>query len=188
MSDASVILACNGVGYGINVSPATISRLPSGNEPVRLYTHMQVSEDAVSLYGFLTLEELQTFGLLTKVSGVGAKTALALLAALSPQRIMIAILSDDSDELSKAPGVGKKTAQRISLELRDRIKSRDERLAALAGAQQAIGASAQRGDAADALVALGYGRPEAVRAVAEAADGMTAEQMIRLALKKLSGR
>ena len=186
--DASVIIACNGVGYEINVSPATVSKLPAGNEPVKLYTHMQVSQEAISLYGFLTLEELQTFGLLQKVSGVGAKVALSLLATLSPQQIMIAILSDDADELSRAPGVGKKTAQRISLELRDRIKSKDA-AAGLAGAQQSISAMSQeRGDAADALTALGYGKAEAVRAVAEAADGMTTEQMIRLGLRKLSGR
>ncbi|MCL2461455.1 MAG: Holliday junction branch migration protein RuvA [Defluviitaleaceae bacterium] len=191
--DASVIIGCNGLGYEINVSPATIGRLPSvssGGSEVRLYTRMQVSEDAVSLYGFLSLEELQMFNLLQRVSGVGAKVALSLLASLSPQRIMIAILADDSDELSKAPGVGKKTAQRISLELKDKIKSRDEKVSGLISAQQSItSGSSETGDAMDALVALGYGKAEAVRAVAEvAAEGMKAEQMIRLGLKKMAGR
>ena len=187
---SSVVLAANGVGYEVHVSPATISKLPSGaGEPCKLFTHMQVSEDAIALYGFLTLEELQTFGLLLKVSGVGAKLALSLLASLSPQRIMIAILSDDAGELSKAPGVGKKMAARISLELRDRIKSRDDVFAGNGPDRSMMsGGSAERGDAVDALVALGYGKTDAVRAVAEAAEGMTVEQMIKMGLRKLAGR
>ena len=187
LSDASVVVEANGVGYLIHMPPQSVAGLASG-AAVKIHTHMQVKEDGVSLFGFLTREELQLFSLLITVSGIGPKVALSLLGQLSPEQIMIAIMTDDADALTRAQGVGKKTAQRLSLELKDKIRSGDPASGALIDPQQQLYmAAGERQDAADALAALGYHRSEAVKAVMEVAlEGMKADQVIRLALKKLS--
>ena len=189
----SVVLDTGGVGYAVNVSPHTLSRLPSKDSPVQLFTYHQISESGQSLHGFLTQEELRMFTLLISVSGIGPKVATAVLGTLPPSQIMLAIVADDAIALSKAPGVGKKTAQRVLLELRDKIKTDDAwgsgasggtalPSGVIAGGIQDLG----KRDAMDALLALGYGRAEAMQAVLEVAEeDMPAEKIIRLALKKL---
>ena len=186
--DGSVIVDINGVGWQVFMAQSAIGKLPHNGEDVKLYTHLQLKEDGVSLFGFLDLQEKQLFEMLIGVTGVGAKAALSILSVLSPTQLIIAILSDDVLSLCKAPGVGKKTAQRVSLELRDRLKSKETERAI--SPQQSIGVNQeQRQDAIDALIALGYNRTESVNAVMETAlTDMKAEQIIRLALRKLSAR
>jgi Holliday junction DNA helicase RuvA len=187
--DNAVIVDCHGIGCLIYVASGVFAKLPAVGEPVKLYTYMQRKEDDVSLFGFLTLEERNMFSLLIGVTGVGPKAALAILSAMTPSQVMIAILSDDTAAFCKAPGVGKKTAQRISLELRDKIKAMSVTIEEATGNQQTLSMAAkERQDAADALIALGYSRGEAIKAVMEVAlDEMRTEQIIRLALKRLAG-
>lgn len=194
VNDQSVVVDAGGVGYLVNTSPATISRLPSRGSDVQLFTYHQTTESGQALHGFLTQEELRMFTLLISVSGIGPKVASAILGALSPQDIIMAIVAEDAVLLSKAPGVGKKTAQRLTLELRDKIKTSDawEGSGGMA-ARNISGSSAQKSepspkqDAMDALLALGYGRTEAMQVVLEVAeDDMAADILIRLALKKLA--
>lgn len=180
--ERSIVVDAGGVGYAVNVSPATLSRLPGLGEEVKVFTHMQVSENSQSLYGFLTHEEVSLFALLISVSGIGPRVATGILGALTPSQVMAAILADDSAALSRAPGVGRKTAQRLALELRDKIRGdgASPRPAAGGGAKQ---------DALDALLALGYGRAEAMQSILEVADDeMAADGVIRLALRKLAGK
>ncbi|MCL2198469.1 MAG: Holliday junction branch migration protein RuvA [Defluviitaleaceae bacterium] len=191
--DRSIIVDVSGVGYLVNVSPATVSRLPAKGSDVQIFTYFQSGENGQALHGFLTQEEVRLFTLLISVSGIGPKVASAILGAMSPQQIILAIVAEDAVALSKAPGVGKKTAQRVTLELKDKIKSAtgDESdnagISALAvGASIAGASSGAKQDAMDALLALGYGRTEAVQTVLEVADDeMPADAIIKLALKKL---
>jgi len=152
---------------------------------------MQSNESGQSLHGFLTQEELRLFTLLISVSGIGPKVASQILSTMSPSQVIIAIVADDAAALSKAPGVGKKTAQRIMLELRDKIKTADpwESASSTEQAFKGLGTDtrSEKQDAMDALLALGYGRTEAMQAILEAAEeDMTADQIIRIALKKLA--
>jgi Holliday junction DNA helicase RuvA len=188
--DRSVVVDVGGVGYLVNISPATISRLPARGNEVQIFTYFQSGEAGQSLHGFLTQEEVRLFTLLISVSGIGPKVASAILGAMPPQQIILAIVTEDAAALSKAPGVGKKTAQRVMLELKDKIKSTEtfEETPFGGAALQSGGANASaKQDAADALIALGYGRSEAVQAVLEAAEEeMPADVIIKLALKKLA--
>ena len=180
--DKSVVVDVSGVGYLVYVSPATLGRLPAVGSDVKIFTYMQISENNQSLHGFLTQEEVRLFTLLISVSGIGPKVATGILGTLNPSQIMMAIVADDAIALSKAPGVGKKTAQRLVLELRDKIKSEDT----IIQPAQASGGGAKN-DAMDALLALGYGRSEALQTILEVADDeMAADMIIRLALKKLA--
>lgn len=189
-SDNSAVVDVGGVGYLVQVSASTLGRLPSRNSDVLLYTYMQSSENGQSLHGFLTQEELRMFTLLISVSGIGPKVASQMLGALSPQDIIMAIVAEDAVLLSKAPGVGKKTAQRLMLELKDKIKTENtwEQSGGMAGANVAhVAASGEKQDAIDALLALGYGRTEAMQTILEVAEeGMQADAIIRFALKKLA--
>lgn len=186
--EQAVVVDVHGIGYIVNVSPATAGRLPARGSTVKIFTYMQVKEDDVSLFGFLTQEEVRLFTLLISVSGIGPKVATAILATLSPAQLMIAIVADDVAALSKAPGVGRKTAQRLALELRDKIKTTGSwsEDTATQASFTAFASSNEKQDALDALQALGYGRAESLKAVLETAtDGMQTEQIIKLALKKL---
>jgi len=189
ISDQTAVIDASGVGYQIHVSASTLSRLPPRGSEVQLFTYMQVSESGQSLHGFLTQEELRLFTLLISVSGIGPRVASGILSTLSPSQIIIAIVADDAAALSKAPGVGKKTAQRVLLELRDKIKTAGpiEGGGMETAASFSIGPRSEKQDALDALLALGYGRAEAMQAVLEIAEeGMTADQIIRHCLKKLA--
>jgi len=190
VNDQSVVVDVGGVGYLVNVSAATLGRLPAKNSPLQLFTYLQTTESGQSLHGFLTQEEVRMFMLLISVSGIGPKVATAVLGAMNPQEIIMAIVAEDAVALSRAPGVGKKTAQRVMLELRDKIKTTDaweETGGMAAGSTAALGQKSEKQDAMDALLALGYGRAEAMQTVLEVAeDGMAADVLIRLALKKLA--
>ena len=187
-AESYIIIETGGIGYQIFVSPATLAKLPQTGEMVKVFTYFSVKEDGISLYGFATMEEQEMFHKLLTVSGVGPKGALGFLSQLTPQEIILAIISEDVKTLSKAPGVGRKTAQRVILELKDKFKTED----ALSMGEEvqgmveiSVGGDAKF-EAIDAMTALGYSRSEAAKAVnAVAAEGMSTEDILKAALKKM---
>lgn len=180
-----VVVESGGIGYRIFMSPAALAQMPAHGETVKVYTYMNVKEDGISLFGFPTQEEQELFLRLISVTGVGPKGALAFLSQLRPQEIILAILSDDVKTLSKAPGVGRKTAQRVILELKDKFQTA-EAVAWEMEEQSAPASAGAKFEAIDALTALGYSRSEAAGAVnAVAAEEMTTEEILKAALKKM---
>ncbi len=183
-ADGSVIVEAASLGYQIFVSETTMRSLPDIGEMVKLYTFMNVKEDGISLYGFSTADELHIFQCLLSVSGVGPKAALGFLTNLTPQELIVAILSEDVHALCKAPGIGKKTAQRVILELKDKVKTED----AIAVNMDFVPSTENNTvlEAIDALTALGYSRSEAAKALnGIATEDMTTEEILKAALKKM---
>ncbi|BDG60807.1 Holliday junction branch migration protein RuvA [Caldinitratiruptor microaerophilus] len=188
-----VVVDVAGVGYRVLVPASTRERLPGAGREVLLYTSLQVREDSLTLFGFLTQGELELFEALLTVSGIGPKVALAILSAASPDEVRRAIVLEDTAFLTRLPQVGRKLAQRLVLELRERL-SGSARPAADGGpgpAAPAHPAAQAWADAAEALAALGYPRPEALRALEairpQAGDGAEAAALVRLALRWLGG-
>lgn len=180
----AVTVECRGVGYEVDTPMSTFLELPSTGNDVFLFTHLVVREDAQMLYGFATEEERALFRLLLKVSGVGAKMGLAILSAMSVGAFARCVEYEDSASLVKIPGVGKKTAERLIIEMRDRI-DQPQALAQTASVTVEAGA---RSEATDALLALGYKPREVHRLIGGLdIDGKTAEDIIRLALKQAAG-
>ena len=186
-----VVIDVNGVGYAVAVSESTASLLPGIGEEAKIYTFMSVKEDGVSLYGFPSYDDLDIFKMLITVSGIGPKGALGILSVLTPDDLRFAILSGDSKSISRAPGVGKKSAERVILELKDKISDRDAIESAFSKAESGAPAtagisSAARDDAVEAMTALGYSATDAYKAVKEAqaalGDGAAADELIRAAL------
>lgn len=183
-----IIVEAGGIGYRIFVSPATLAKLPQTGEAVQIFTYFSVKEDGMSLYGFAAREEQEMFEKLLLVNGVGPKGALGFLSVLNPSEIVMAILSDDVKTLSKAPGVGRKTAQRVILDLKDKFKTEDavSSFEGAAGIAESVGGGDAKFEAIDAMTALGYSRSEAAQAVnAVAAEGMTTEDILKAALKRM---
>ena len=183
--DGAVVVEAGGVGYLIFVNDRTIAAAKPG-ETVQVFTHTLMREDGVSLYGFMSKDELDAFNMLITVTGVGPKVALGLLNAMKPKDIDLAILTEDAGAFQKAPGVGKKTAQMIIFKLKDQISK--ETVIGVLDPQFAINdTNSAKQDSLDALVALGYSKSESLKAVLETAlPDMKAEQIIKLALKKLN--
>jgi len=167
------------VGYEIDVPMSTFYPLPRTGEEVTLLTHLVVREDAHLLYGFLTAPERAAFRQLLKISGVGPKVALSVLSGLSVDDLASAVASEDAGRLTKIPGIGKKTAERLVLELRDKLPK------SLAVARPE-GAGAAGGDVVSALLALGYNEREAQAAVKQLAADLPLADAIRQALKQLA--
>ncbi|HEX2518698.1 MAG TPA: Holliday junction branch migration protein RuvA [Castellaniella sp.] len=169
-----------GLGYEIDVPMSTLYKLPAVGQTVTLHTHLAIREDAHVLYGFATPAERRAFRALIKVTGIGARTALAVLSGLSVEDLADAVERQESGRLVKVPGIGKKTAERLLLELRDK-------LGAVAPAPRADGTSAAGDDdVLHALQALGYSAPEARKAMATLPAGLSISDSIRHALKMLS--
>ncbi|HEY8349300.1 MAG TPA: Holliday junction branch migration protein RuvA [Clostridia bacterium] len=185
-----IVIEAGGVGYLIYTSQNTLQeagRLEQGQE-FKAHTYLHVREDAMDLFGFATHEELSVFKLLLTVTGVGPKVALSLLSAVSPSKFSLAVITDDVKTLTKAPGVGNKMAQRIILELKDKIKKEQLDLKAAAGPDlpQEPREGSRLAEAVSALMVLGYSQAEASRAVASVySDGLGLEEIIRNALKGL---
>ncbi len=186
------VIDAGGVGYRLTVSQTTHDALPRPAQPmphVRLFAYMAVREDAVELFGFFTVEELSAFKLLLSVSGVGPKAAMSILSLLTHEKFALAVCSEDTRTLSKASGVGAKTAARIVLELKDKLLKEAKEDNSTAAALETIrpGASTNRlTEAQDALIVLGYTRAEALTALRTLdTSGMELEDIIRAALKKL---
>lgn len=185
-----VVLETGGIGYKISVSGNTLGHVAAKKDDgeVKLFTHLAVREDAVELYGFYSSEELAAFKMLLSVSGVGPKGALAVLTLLSPEKLALAVAAEDSKTLSGAQGIGKRTAERIILDLKDKI-AKDIPAATVTAADEAVDVS-QNGDkhtdAVNTLIVLGYTRSEAISSLRgiNLAE-LTLEQIIKEALKKL---
>ena len=189
------VVDAGGVGYKLTISASTHSQMPphrsvSEAPEVTLYSYMAVREDGIELFGFATEEELDSFKMLITVSGVGPKAAISILSLLSPQKLALAICTDDKKTISKANGIGPKTAARIVLELKDKLKgqsfSDSDGETISAEELSATTPSGKRKDAEDALTVLGYSRNEASAALRSIdVDSLELDEIIRLALKKL---
>ena len=173
------VIDVNGVGYEVDVPMQTFYRLPATGEAVQLYTQLVVREDAHLLFGFATADERATFRQLVKVSGIGAKTALGILSAMSADELAQAVAEEDVKRLPSAPGIGKKTAERMVLELRGKLVS------AVSDGPTALSAADETDDIVSTLLALGYSEREAKAAVKGLPKGTDVGEGVRLALKNL---
>ena len=184
----SIIVEADGVGYEILTYNYVISKLPAIGEDVKIITYMDVKEDSMRLFGFLSSQEKTLFKQLLSVNGVGPKGALSILNELGPDRLIAAVISGDSKSISKANGVGLKTAQKVVLELRDKVSTEGSRCDLDGdGLTQVAEESSAAREAVEALTALGYSAADAKKAVrgVEVSDGMKAEDIIKAALRRL---
>lgn len=180
----SIVVDVNGVGFQVLTSATTLSNIPAAGEKIKLYTVFNVREDAMELFGFSTREEKRMFDKLRGVNGVGPKTALGILSALTVRDISLALLTGDATALTKAPGIGKKTAQRLVLELKDKVDQSEVTTIADVPAVARTTQSSAAQEAIEALLALGYQSTEATVAVASVQDKSDKpDELIRLALR-----
>lgn len=191
IDEQTITVDNHGMGYRIFVPGSAFSGAVSIGQELKIYTYLSVREDAMQLFGFLTRDDLQVFKLLLGVNGIGPKAGLGILSALSADELRFAVLADDAATIAKAPGIGKKTAQKLILELKDKLSLEDAfekklenqavKNAAPSGNQQNIH------EAVEALAALGYSSTEALRAVkkVEHADTMSVEELLKAALKHM---
>ena len=188
ITEDNLVLEVNQIGYNIKVSARTVNALEGIGSFVKIYTYTLVREDTFNLFGFLTKDDLEVFKKLITVNGIGPKGGLAILSIMSADELRFAILSGDAKAISKAPGVGAKTAERVILDLRDKISIED----ALAPKETAFAASSSgealggnRNEAIEALVALGYSSSDALRAVKQVseAEAGSVEDILKAALK-----
>lgn len=190
VAEATAVIDCGGVGYKLTVSATTLASLPSiaSDCPVvKLYTHMAVREDNVELFGFYSTEELDLFKMLISISGVGPKAAMSILSLMSPSALTDAITSQNVKMISRAPGVGVKTAQRIVLELSGKLVTSDADVAGKAGGSAAVVRVPSFAEAQEALIVLGYSRAEVQTALKNVpdADKKSTEELIKAALVRL---
>ncbi len=189
VSEDNVVIDVNGIGYNVRISADTASRLPGEGESVRLYTYTLVREDAFQLYGFLTRNDLNIFKQCITVNGIGPKGALAILSVMDADSLRYAIMAGDTKAISRAPGIGARTAERLILDLKDKIKIDDvligKEIAATASLHTAD--TPQKKEAVEALVSLGYGQTESVKAVnsIEGIENMDSGAVLKAALKKM---
>ena len=186
-SDTSTaVIECGGVGMRCFISLNTLAMLPKTGNEAFLYTYLSVREDALDLYGFSSEEELECFKLLISVNGVGAKMAIALLSEFTHDKISFYIVSGDAKSLTKASGVGPKLAQRIVLELKDKLAKGPIELSSEAALVSNVGKSSASSEAVAALVSLGFSQSEASLAVASLDQSLPTEELIKGGLKNLS--
>lgn len=184
----AIVLDVNGVGYLLSVSGATLAAAPAVGEKMKLYCLLNVREDAMELCGFYSREEKKMYERLRSVGGVGVRTALQILSVLSVRDLSIALVSGDAAALTRVPGVGKKTAQRLVLELKDKVEDAQLTSQAASISPKTNAAAGPESEAIAALVSLGYSGNEAAKAVASVADQtQEADKMIFLALRGLGG-
>ena len=185
-----IVVEAGGIGYQVFISLQTFDYLPSVGEDLKIYTYLYLREDAMILYGFLTKDDLELFKLLISVSGIGPKGGLAILSTLEADDLRFAIISGDAKAISKAPGVGGKTAQRVILELKDKLSLEDAFEAKTEHVQKnaAAAGGSVKNDAGMALTALGYSSTESLKAVSavEITEDMDVEEVLKAALKHLS--
>ena len=186
-----IVVDVNNIGYQVKVSLRVIEGLPSVGNYIKIHTYTYVREDVIALYGFLTKDDLQMFLLLLGVNGVGPKGALGILSVFSAQELRLAIISQDSKTIAKAPGIGAKTAQRMLIDLKDKV-SVEETFARMGAENIAIvnekaENAGARNDAIEALTALGYSASESMKAVnaVEITEDMTSDAILKAALKHM---
>ena len=190
ITEENVVLDVHDIGYNIKISAGTAGRLPRVGQVVKLYTYTCVREDAFLLYGFLTRDELELFKLCITVSGIGPKGGLAILSVMDADSLRFAIMSGDVKALSKAPGVGKRTAERLILELKGNISMEDTQVGRESlgnGGELGVADTEQKREAIEALVSLGYGQAESMKAVnaIEGIENMDSGAVLKAALKKM---
>lgn len=192
IAEENVVLEVNNIGYNVKITGRTLGMLPTVGEEIKIYTYTYVREDAIHLYGFLTRDDLNMFRLLITVNGIGPKGALAVLSVMDADELRFAIISGDAKAISRAPGIGGKTAERAILDLRDKVSIEDsfvnkESERYQEGMESAGAADSVIKEAAEALTALGYSASDALRAVrqVENAGDLSVEEVLKLALKKL---
>lgn len=183
----TILVNVGGVGYELEAPMSTFYELPEVNESVTLFVHMVVREDAQLLFAFSTKQQRELFRSLIRVNGVGPKVALAILSTLSAQELMQCMVDEDVTQLCKVPGIGKKTAQRLVVEMKDRLEKEFSDVALEASVSSHGGGVSERNDAISALVALGYKNTEAARVVKSLPSDLRSEELIRQALRALSG-
>ena len=189
ISEDNVVLDVHDIGYNVKISADTAGRLPGAGELVKLYTYTLVKEDAFQLYGFLTRDELELFKLCITVSGIGPKGAQAILSVMDTDSLRFAIMSGDVKAISKAPGIGKRTAERLILELKGKITMEDTSIGKeiISQGGSVVADTDQKREAVEALVSLGYGQAESLKAVnsIENIDEMDSGTILKAALKKI---
>ena len=190
IAEDNAVLDVGGVGINVKISADTAARLPGVGERGKLYTYTNVREDAIQLFGFLSRNDLEIFKLCITVNGIGPKGALGILSVLDADTLRFAILSGDVKAISKAPGIGAKTAQRLILELKGKVKAEDTAIGMeISDSAAGVGAvdSPQKKEAVEALISLGYGHGEAVKAVnaIEGIEDMDSGAVLKAALKKM---
>ncbi|MFR6065555.1 MAG: Holliday junction branch migration protein RuvA [Eubacterium sp.] len=187
VGDQFLVVECSGIGFKCFSSLNTLKSVGRTGEKINLFTYLSVKEDALDLFGFATEEELSFFKLLITVSGVGPKAAVAVLSELEPSRLALAIASGDVKSITRANGVGKKTAERIVLELKDKVANvaSSNDMQSVASAAAVVEESAA-GEAVAALVALGFNKSDAAVVVGAMDKSLSADEMIRLGLRQLS--
>lgn len=184
-----VIVDHNGMGYQIFVPASVLEQMPVRGSNVKIYTYLYVREDNMCLYGFLTRDDLHVFRLLITVNGIGPKGALGILSTISPDELRFAVLAGDTKTISKAPGIGSKTAQKLIIELKDKLKLEDA-LDHISDSEKSFEDSRNsdsRNEAVLAMVALGYSQTQALQAVrsCDITEDMTSDEILKLALKKI---
>lgn len=185
------IIDVGGIGYGVYMPQQALAQLPQTGSEIKLHTYLNVKEDALQLFGFLTKDDLEIFKLVIGVNGIGPKGGLNILSCLSPDELRFAIMSGDAKAISAAPGIGKKTAEKLILELRDKVTIEDVLEHAAHGengspSPETDGENGIQAEAVQALVALGYGNSESLRAVRKTSpECASAEEVLKEALKYL---
>jgi len=190
ITESSVIIEVGNIGYEVSVPTSAIPKLPSLGCTVKLYTYMHVREDAISLFGFLTKDDLEMFKLLITVNGIGPKGALGILSGITADEIRFAVLADDAKTIAKAPGIGKKTASKLILELKDKFKLEtafEQRLQNQVQEAEVNNILSMKEEAVQALVVLGYSAADSLKIVnqIEITEDMNAEDILKRCLKKL---
>lgn len=191
IEEQKAVIDVGGIGYGVFMPGQALSRLPAIGNEVKLYTYLNVREDAMQLYGFLSREDLEIFKLVIGVSGIGPKGGLNVLSCMTPDELRFAVLAGDAKAIAAAPGIGKKTAEKIILELKDKMDIADVLDHAAHGEESDSSMVSESGnemqkEAVEALVALGYGSTESMKAVRKAApECSSVEEILKEALKYL---
>lgn len=193
IEEQKAIVDVNGVGYGIYMPQQALSLLPPMGQQVKIHTYLNIREDAMQLFGFLTKEDLNVFRLLIGVNGIGPKAGLNILSCLSPDELRFAVLSGDAKAISATPGIGKKTAEKLILELKDKLNIEDMLEHAAHGGDSEdlvsgtdTASNTMQAEAVQALTALGYGSAESLRAVKKSSpECSSVEDILKEALKFL---
>ena len=190
IEEDKIVVEAGGIGYNIYTTGQTFQYLPPVGENVKVYTYLHLREDIMMLYGFLSKDELKVFKLLLGVNGIGPKGALAILSVMTTDDLRFAVLGDDAKAIAKAPGVGAKTAQRLILELKDKLKLEDafEQKLSHVQAEATTNVNGVKNEAVQALVALGYSSSEALKAMngIELTPDMEVEDLLKAALKNMA--
>lgn len=190
VKDNYIIVEVSNIGYEVSLPSSTIVQLPPVGSDIKIYTYLHVREDAMSLYGFKNKDDLEMFKLLITVNGIGPKGALGILSAITSDEIRFAVLAEDVGTISKAPGVGKKTASKLILELKDKFKLEtafEQKLQNKGDLVQTSSIAGMKEEAVSALTVLGYTATESLRIVngIDITEDMTSEDILKLSLKKM---